>query len=138
MIITSSLDTVLCLGSSEAASWKVQFRPMAILPWANALSTSASSELVEAGSARPSSMSIFMNFSACRPPPDLEGGLARTVEELAPEGAEQLGVVADDRLGLGPAAEQRILDDSLGLDLLRARRPRRPRSAAATATRRPP
>src|ERR671937_1400426 len=51
-IITPSLTTLLCLGSLAAASWKVQFRFIAIRRCANALRTSASSADVDAGSAR--------------------------------------------------------------------------------------
>src|SRR5947208_11282821 len=43
MIATPSLTTLLCLGSLAPASWNVQFRFIAMRPWANAFRPSASS-----------------------------------------------------------------------------------------------
>src|SRR5438270_325344 len=52
---------------------------------AQAFSTSSSAELVEDGFARPLSSSIFMNSSACTPPPVLKTGLPEESRNFPPK-----------------------------------------------------
>src|SRR3954467_3819742 len=85
MIVTPSLVTLLCLGSFAPASWNVQFRFIAMRPCAKALSTSASSADVDAGSASPWSSRLFMNCSACTPPSWLNSGLPDGSRNLPPK-----------------------------------------------------